>query len=68
MIANHSHPSLFPIDLVAKDFRYLCQSAQDLGAKVPSMESTLNIYRQAAEQGFGANHITGVGRLYLTQD
>jgi 3-hydroxyisobutyrate dehydrogenase len=63
MLANH-HAPLFPIDLVAKDLRYVLQSAQAMQATMPTAAAVQEIYQQAIAQGYGSNNITGVAQLF----
>lgn len=63
MLANNFTP-MFPIDLVAKDFSYVVETASDSGAAVPLSEATRQVYEQAAEGGLGDDNITGIVQLY----
>lgn len=54
----------FPIDLVAKDFKLLGHSAQDIAADMPISLRTGQIYAKGAEAGFGDDNITGIVQLY----
>jgi 3-hydroxyisobutyrate dehydrogenase-like beta-hydroxyacid dehydrogenase len=59
---------MFPIDLVAKDFRYACEVAEAAGAEVPTTDAVRAVFARAQAEGFGADNITGVARLFLESD
>lgn len=63
MLAENYAP-MFPIDLVAKDFRYAVDAASGAGADLPLAHSTGDVYRMAAERGYGGDNIAGVVQLY----
>lgn len=54
----------FPIDLVEKDFRYALQAAQEAGADLPVAEAVRRVFAKARDEGFGADNISGVARLF----
>lgn len=62
MIA-HNHAPLFPIDLVEKDFRYVLETAQAVGAATPAAAAVHALYRAAIAQGYGEDNITGIAQL-----
>lgn len=64
LIAARSFAPNFPIDLVAKDFRYVAQAAGAVGAEVPLSEAVGRVYARAAEEGFGGDDISGVAQLF----
>ncbi len=63
MLAGNFAP-MFPIDLVAKDFRYAVDAASGAGADLPLAHSTGDVYRMAAERGYGGDNVAGVVQLY----
>jgi 3-hydroxyisobutyrate dehydrogenase len=63
MVARAFAP-MFPIELVEKDFDYAIAAAKLLGSPAPMTTNAHAIYASAVEKGFGADHITGVSRLY----
>lgn len=63
MLAGAFAPA-FPIDLVAKDFGLVAQSAQAVAAEVPVCAATGAVFRQGVAQGLGADNITGIVQLY----
>lgn len=52
----------FPIDLVAKDLRYVTAQPD---AALPLTRAAAEIYERAAAQGHGNDNITGIIQLYL---
>lgn len=63
MLAGSFAP-MFPIDLVAKDFRYAVAAASAAGAGIPLAQATGNVFHTAVEHGYGGDNIAGVSRLY----
>ncbi len=59
-----SFAPLFPIDLVAKDFGYVAQTAEEGGADVPMAAAAMKVFENAVKQGFGQDNISGVAQLY----
>jgi 3-hydroxyisobutyrate dehydrogenase len=56
---------LFPIELVAKDFRYALAWAASFGAQLPIAQATAGIFNDAVQRGHGGDNITGVIQAYL---
>jgi 3-hydroxyisobutyrate dehydrogenase len=54
----------FPIDLVEKDFRYAIQSARATKADLPTVQSVKATFARAKLEGHGADHISGVAKLF----
>ncbi len=63
MIAGR-HAPLFPVELAAKDLRYMIEAAQDAGAAVPTVSSTMQTFDQAIEASYGPENISAVTKLY----
>ncbi|MBY0422334.1 MAG: NAD(P)-dependent oxidoreductase [Parvularculaceae bacterium] len=61
MLAGDYAP-LFPVELVAKDFDYVVDSASGAGA--PMAEAARAVFQTALAAGFGDEHLTSVRRLY----
>ena len=59
LMVQRQHAPLFPIELVEKDFR--CAIAV---AALPACTAVGDIYRQAIEQGYGNDNITGILQLF----
>lgn len=58
---------LFPIELAAKDMRYLHAAAQAQGLQVPLLRQAGEVLAAAERQGLGGLHITGVLAHYEAQ-
>jgi 3-hydroxyisobutyrate dehydrogenase len=65
LMVSQNHAPLFPIDLVAKDFRYVAQTAQSLEVQIPTSTAAMNIYQSAIAQGYGSENITGIVQLFV---
>ena len=63
MLANQ-HTPLFPIHLVEKDFRYVLQVAQAVGAAMPGVAAAQAIYEDTLSKGYGNDNITAVVQLF----
>ncbi len=63
MLAGNFAP-MFPIDLVAKDFRYAVAAGSAVEAALPLVQSTGDVFRIATEHGYGGDNIAGVVQLY----
>jgi 3-hydroxyisobutyrate dehydrogenase-like beta-hydroxyacid dehydrogenase len=63
MIASTWSPA-FPIELVAKDFAHLEQSAITVSADTPVSQRAGEVYRAGADKGLGNDNITGIVQLY----
>lgn len=64
LMAINNHASMFPINLVEKDFRYVVQTAQACDASSPVSTAIHNVYQDAVAQGYGSDNITGVVQLF----
>lgn len=65
LMLMHNHATMFPIDLVEKDFRYITQTAQAVAAPAPVSSAIHDIYLEAIAKGYGSDNITGVVRLFI---
>lgn len=64
---SNSFAPLFPLELAEKDMAYALKSASQRGCNLPMAETTQKVMAQAIAQGFGADNLTGVVRLYSTK-
>ncbi|MGL4611770.1 MAG: NAD(P)-dependent oxidoreductase [Trueperaceae bacterium] len=64
MMLDKKFAPMFPIELVEKDFGYVVTSAQKVKSDTPVVSATRAVYKQAAQQGFGNEHITAVTKLF----
>lgn len=56
-----SHEPMFPVELVAKDFRY---ALRDRGSAMPVASAAGNVFERAATSGLGSLNLTSVVGLY----
>ena len=56
---------LFPIDLVAKDLRYVLEAAASSGSDAPASRAALATYEEARQAGHGDENISAVARLFV---
>jgi 3-hydroxyisobutyrate dehydrogenase-like beta-hydroxyacid dehydrogenase len=63
MLAGAFAP-MFPIDLVAKDFRYVAAAAELARARVPIAGAARAVFDDAVVRGLGAENITAVVKRY----
>lgn len=63
-IAAQNFKSLFPIRLVAKDLDYMAALARQADVRVPMVETTLNLFREANSAGLSDKNITAISLLY----
>lgn len=59
-----SFAPMFPAELAEKDFGYALAAAAAAGSAMPLAEATRGVLAATLTQGFGADHLTGVVRLY----
>ena len=62
-MANNNFPPGFRVRLHAKDLNICRDMAQQRGAELPVVESTLSQYRELIAQGFGDEDISAIYRL-----
>lgn len=65
LILKGNHTSMFPIDLVEKDFRYIMQTAANVEAANPISKAIHQVYLDAVDKGYGSDNITGVAKLFI---
>lgn len=63
MLARSFAP-MFPVELVEKDLSYVQLAAKAHAADVPMADATRKVMAKAVAQGFGADNLTGILRLY----
>ena len=64
LMVSDRHAPLFPIRLVAKDFRYVLQAVGAVDSSAPMSQADQEIYQAAIAQGHGDINITGVAKLF----
>ncbi|MEO1210275.1 MAG: NAD(P)-dependent oxidoreductase [Cyanobacteria bacterium J06638_20] len=65
LMAKGMYAPMFPIELVAKDFGYVTQTAATVNTSTPMTTAALEVYKQAIVQGFGEDNITGIAQMFL---
>lgn len=55
---------MFPISLVAKDFKYAVTAAEARGAPLPITQRTREVFEQAVAGGLGSENITAIVKLH----
>lgn len=55
---------MFPIALVAKDFRYVLATAASCGASLPLTRRSSELFDQAVSAGLGDENITAIAKLF----
>ena len=63
-IVGRQFAPLFPVDLVEKDLRYAVDSAETLGAELPTTAAVRGVFERASTSGYGGDNITGVAQLF----
>lgn len=56
--------AMFPVDLVAKDFRYAEDAATGVGAQLPVTGAAGRVFDRAREHGLGQHNLTAVAKLF----
>jgi len=64
LMAARAFAPQFPIDLVAKDFRYVVEAAARVNAPVPTSTAVRALYERARDQGHGGDNIAGVVQVF----
>ena len=54
----------FPVNLVAKDFRYAVENGRRVGAELPMTAAAQALFERLSSMGFGNENINAVARLY----
>jgi 3-hydroxyisobutyrate dehydrogenase-like beta-hydroxyacid dehydrogenase len=62
LIAQNQHSPMFPIDLVAKDFRYLLGT---VNIDTPTIQTVGEQFQRAIAAGYEQKNITAISRLFL---
>ena len=67
MFREDAFPPQFPLKHMAKDMRYLCESAAELGAEVPTAASAKDLYNRGEKLGLGDEDFAAVVRVLSGQ-
>lgn len=63
MLARRFEP-MFPLDLAAKDLRYILDAAATLGSRVPMVRGVSEAFEEGRAQGLENENLTAVAKLY----
>jgi len=63
MFQEDDFPPQFPLKHMAKDMRFLCETAAEVGSVVPSAASAMELYNLGEELGLGDQDFAAVGRV-----
>lgn len=64
MLARSFAP-MFPVEMMEQDSRYVLDTTEASGARVPIAEATLRVIAEASEQRHGDENLTDVVQLYI---
>ncbi|MGB0563196.1 MAG: NAD(P)-dependent oxidoreductase [Spirulinaceae cyanobacterium] len=64
LMLTGNHAALFPIALVAKDFRYGVAAGQSVKAAMPIAQAVGEVYKGAIVAGYGNDNITGIVQMF----
>ncbi len=62
-IRARSHPAAFPLKHLAKDAKFVVDTAYELGAPVPAGLTLLHLYRTGVAKGWGDEDISAIARV-----
>jgi 3-hydroxyisobutyrate dehydrogenase-like beta-hydroxyacid dehydrogenase len=62
-LQNQTYPPAFPLKHVAKDVKFIVDTAFELGAPVPVAHTILQLYRTGVAQGWGDEDISAIARV-----
>jgi 3-hydroxyisobutyrate dehydrogenase-like beta-hydroxyacid dehydrogenase len=62
-LRENNYPPAFPLKHVAKDAKFVVDTAYELGAPVPAGQMLLHLYRTGVAQGWGDEDISAIARV-----
>ncbi len=65
LISDRSYEPNFPVQLVAKDLRYLALTANEVGAQVPLIDAAAKVFSTGANGAQSDLDIAGIASVYL---
>jgi len=65
MVAG-DHAPRFTIDLVEKDLRYAVETAESVGARLPTASRVASLFGEASAAGLGDDNLTAIARLFAS--
>lgn len=66
MLQQHDFPVQFPLKHMAKDLRFILQTADEAGAAAPAAHAVFQLYRQSVGRGFGDLDFAAVKKILET--
>lgn len=63
MFRQGEFPAQFPLKHMAKDLRFAAQTASDAFAQTPTLNTVLNLYEKALNQGLADNDFAAIAKL-----
>lgn len=68
MFQEDTFPPQFPLKHMAKDMRYLCESAAELGAEVPTAASAMELYNRGEKLDLGDEDFAAVVKALTSME
>jgi 3-hydroxyisobutyrate dehydrogenase-like beta-hydroxyacid dehydrogenase len=62
-LREENYPPAFPLKHLAKDAKFLVDTAYELGAPVPAGQMLLHLYRLGVARGWGDEDISAIARV-----
>jgi 3-hydroxyisobutyrate dehydrogenase-like beta-hydroxyacid dehydrogenase len=62
-LRDKNHPAAFPLKHLAKDAKFVVDTAFELGAPVPAGQMLLHLYRTGVAQGWGDEDISAIAKV-----
>jgi 3-hydroxyisobutyrate dehydrogenase-like beta-hydroxyacid dehydrogenase len=63
LLQQKNYPVAFPLKHMTKDFKFVVDTAYELGAPVPVAQTLLHLYRTGWAQGWGDEDISAIARV-----
>lgn len=62
-LRDHNYPAAFPLKHLAKDAKFVLDTAYELGAPVPAGQMLLHLYRLGVAKGWGDEDISAIAKV-----
>jgi 3-hydroxyisobutyrate dehydrogenase-like beta-hydroxyacid dehydrogenase len=63
LLKEKNYPVAFPLKHMTKDFKFVVDTAYELGAPAPAAHTLLHLYRTAWAQGWGEEDISAIAKV-----
>jgi 3-hydroxyisobutyrate dehydrogenase-like beta-hydroxyacid dehydrogenase len=63
LLKDRNYPAAFPLKHLAKDCKFIVDTAYELGAPVPAAHTLLHLYRSGWARGWGDEDIAAIARV-----